>query len=223
MTYNYNLQELLEQLPFYVNGTIDDLSRARMDGALAKYPELRDALEQERELKTRVTSGTEEMLTQLEPHFDMREAALLARVAATNTQPAMPTAQAEPQKQGRASALSFLNPRNWTPALALSFAAAAAIIGTQSITIGKLEKENFELASGGSGQPDRSQGIVIEIKDDASWKDVTVLLDSEALTIAESGAFGVLTVRGDKKDGARNAVIERLKKSPLIIRAEPEA
>ena len=215
------LQELLEQLPFYLNGTASAELRARIDAALPDTPKLREALEQEREIRARIVSGTDALLDESQPHVELREATVLAN-AAMHKQPA----KAQP-KNSFASALLFLNPRRWSPALALTLALAipvqAAVIATQVTTIAKLENENFALASGPCADKDRTSGIVLELKDDAPWKAVAELLDAEALMIAENGAFGVLTLRGEKKGAERAVLIERLKQSPLVSSAEPEA
>lgn len=214
------LQLLQEQLPFYVNGTLSPDLRMRIDAALPKSQKLREALAQERDIQMRIIAGTSDLLDESQPHFAKREAAVAKAVF---TQPSAP----ERKKTGLAAALSFLNPRRWNPALALTLALAvpaqAAIIASQTSTISKLEKENFELASGPCADRDRTGGILLELADDAQWKAVTELLDAEALTISENGAFGVLTVRGSKKGKDRDALIERLTKSPLVSRAEPEA
>ncbi len=216
------LQLLQEQLPFYVNGTLSPDLRMRIDAALPKSQKLREALAQERDIQMRIIAGTSDLLEASQPHFAEREAAVAKAVF---TQPSAP--ERERKKTGLAAALSFLNPRRWNPALALTLALAvpaqAAIIASQTSTISKLEKENFELASGPCADRDRTGGIVIELVDDAQWIAVAKLLDTEALTISENGAFGVLTVRGAKKGKDRDALIERLTKSPLVSRAEPEA
>ena len=215
------LQELLEQLPFYLNGTTSAELRARIDAALPGSPTLREALEQEREIRLRIVAGTDALLDESQPHVELREATVLAN-AAMHKQPAK-----ELPKNSFGSALAFLNPRRWSPALALTLALAipvqAAVIATQVTTIAKLEKENFALASGPSADRDRTGGIVLELNDDAPWKAVAELLDAEELMIVENGAFGVLTLRGEKKGAERAALIDRLKQSPLVSSAEPEA
>ena len=214
-------QELVEQLPFYLNGTASAKLRARVDAALPGSPALREALEQEREIRSRIVAGTGALLEQSQPHVELREGTVLAN-AALHAQPVK-----ERPKNSFASALAFLNPRRWNPAIAMTLALAipaqAAVIATQVSKIAKLEKENFALASGPCADLDRTGGIIVELKDDAQWKAVAELLDKEALVIFENGAFGVLTVRGEKTGAERAAVIKRLKQSPLVSSAEPEA
>lgn len=215
------LKDLLEQLPFYVNGTASPALKERIEAALPASDALRLALDEERQLQSRVLSGAGELLEESEPHFEQREAAVMAAIS-TPDQPDVPT-----KKASFASALSFLNPRRWNPALALTLALAvpaqAAVIASQTATIASLERENFALASGPCADRDRSGGIVLELKDDAPWKSVVELLDGEALIIVENGAFGILTVRGEKKGAERSALINELKQSPLVTSAEPEA
>lgn len=221
MTTPDDMQELIELLPFYVNGTLAPDMRAQIEAALPTSALLRDALSQERALQNRVVAGTEEILEQSEPHYEAREAGVMAQTAS----PARAIPQTE--TKGLSAALSFLNPRRWSPAVALTLALAipvqAAVIASQAGNIARLEKENFELASGPCDDRDRNGGIVIILKEEAEWKAVTQLLDAESLTIINSGAFGVLTVRGDKTGAEREVVIKRLKLSPVIDSAEPEA
>lgn len=221
MTTPETLQALLEELPFYVNGTATAEVRNQIDAALPSSEELRQALEEERHVQSRLLSGTGEILDSSERQFQLHKAAIMAKIA----QPA-PT-EVPQTKNGFASALAFLNPRRWNPAIALTLALAipaqAAVIAAQSSTITKLEKENFELASGPCADRDRTSGIVLELNDNASWNAVAELLDQEALVIIDSAAFGVLTVRGEKKGDQRQALIEQLKTSPLVKNAEPEA
>lgn len=215
------LQELQEQLPFYVNGTASPKLKARIEAALPRSEALRTALDEERQLQSRVQFGASELLERSESRFERRAAAVMAATSSPDQ------VNAADEKAGFASALAFLNPKRWNPALALTLALAvpvqAAVIAAQTTTIAKLEKENFALASGPCADRDRSGGIVLELKDDAPWKAVAESLDAEALSIVESGAFGVLTVRGEKKGDERDALINRLKQSPLVARAEPEA
>lgn len=216
-----DLQLLLEELPFYVNGTVSPAVRNRIDAALPLSAELREALDQERTVQSRLVAGTGELLAESEPYFESHQAAVLERVARQNK------AAVESPKKSFTAALAFLNPRRWNPALALTLALAipvqAALIASQSSTIAKLEKENFALASGPCADRDRTAGIVLEFYDDAPWKAIAALLDTEALVAVENGAFGVLTVRGDKTGTERSALIDRLKQSPLVSNAEPEA
>jgi hypothetical protein len=221
MTSPEEMEELFEQLPFYVNGTVTQDLRRRIEAALPSSPKLREALAQARHIQSRILAGTGELLDESEPHYETRKASVMAGAALHE--------QLAPQNRriSFASALSFLNPRRWNPAIALTLALAlpaqAAVIASQSTAIDALEKENFRLASGPCADHDRTRGIVLELKEDAMWKAVAELLDAEALVIVENGAFGVLTVRGEKKGAERAALIGRLKQSPLISSAVPEA
>jgi hypothetical protein len=216
-----DLQQLIDQLPFYVNGTLDTQMRLRIDAALPVSPRLQEALAQEQRLRSDVRTGTEAIVDESAPRFAERTAQVMEQVT-----PAA-AVQPEPQRQGFAAAMAFLNPRRWNPAVALTLALAlpaqAAVIASQSSTIAKLEKENFELASGPCADRDRTHGVILQLKDDAKWQAVSALLDTEGLVISESAAFGVLTVRGEVKGEARTKLIERLRQSPLVASAEPEA
>lgn len=216
-----DLQQLIDLLPFYVNGTLDAQMRLRIDAALPVSPQLQEALAQEQRLHSEIRIGAEAIVDESAPRFAERTAQVMEQI--TPTAPAQP----EQRRQGFAAALAFLNPRRWNPAVALTLALAlpaqAAVIASQSTTIAKLEKENFELASGPCADRDRSHGVILQLKDDAKWQAVSDLLDTEGLVIVESAAFGVLTVRGEKGGDARMKTIDRLRQSPLVASAEPEA
>ena len=186
--------------------------RARIDAVLPESAALREALAHEHDLRSRVRAGSEEMLTESANSFETRTAIVMAQATSPLTE------ETSQREQGFPSALSFLNPRRWSPAVALTLAIAvpvqAAIIAGQSSSITQLEKENFELASGPCANRDRSHGIILQLKDNASWTDISKLLDTEALVIVESAAFGVLTVRGEKDGAGRDETIKTAQAIP---------
>ena len=210
-------------LPFYVNGTIAPAERARLEAALAASPALRAALEEERLVQAQVIAGVQTELAASEAGAEARNAALHLRLG-------QPAASAPPPRQSQnslASALAFLNPRRWHPAVALSLAAAVplqgAVIAGQSNSIGALRDENFQLASGPCEDRPLAGAVQLELADGAKWQDVAALLDTEGLSIAKNGDFGVLTVKSGKQDAELTALIARLKASPLVTSAEPAA
>ena len=222
-----DIKALAELLPFYANGTLDSSGRNRVELGLQRSAWLRDEFEAEQRLASRIKAEGEKM-TQGGDMSAERLNALMEKIdgEAPGTAPApQHVAQTPASPSEVRSLMSYLNPKRWHPAMALSLAFAvavqAAVIGGQSATIASLEKENFELASG-PGQA-RKGAILLEVKDEALWKDVTALLDVEGLTIVESGGFGALTLASEKKGPELSAQIERLRKSPLIVSAEPAA
>jgi hypothetical protein len=218
-----DLLEFEDLLPFYVNGTLKDQDRARLEAELAISPALREALALEEQMGGRIKRATTQLLNDSETNLSRREEAMAQAIMATPQLEPSPKAE-----QGRiANALSFLNPRRWHPAVALTLLIAliaqAALIGLQASSMKALEKRNFELASGAEKPRDRSTGIMIEFNTRASWQEIFELLDAKGLTIVESGAFGVLTVSGDQKGEARLGLIQELRQSPFVSSAEPEA
>ncbi|HEX4849012.1 MAG TPA: hypothetical protein VFV30_12780 [Novosphingobium sp.] len=200
----------LEQLlPFYVNRTLDPEMRARIDAALARSSELRAALAEQQEIAGMVKTGASAWQGGAE------QAAVLTI--------AEPAAAPQPAKAG---VLAFLSPANWRPAVALGLAVAVMAQGAglvaQQVTIARLEEENYQLASG-QDTPGRKGSILIELNDDARWSAVTALLAEEGLEIVASSDLGTLTLATDKTGAEREAVLARLRASPLVASAEPAA
>lgn len=222
-------EELTAMLPFYINGTLDMASRARVEAALRHSPELTEALTAERAIAARVQEGTNTLLTEAEADMPARAAGVMARTAHQSAPDADPDmmADADAGRGGLMQALSILNPRRWSPAVALSLAAAVPMLSTfalyQGATIAALKRENYELASGQAGAHDRAQGIIIEFKDTANWAAIVALLDEHALTVVDSGGFGVLTVDCGVKGAERAKIIDALRANAIVVRAEPEA
>lgn len=219
MTDRDDYAELERLLPFYVNGTIEPAARLRLEAALAESPPLRAALEEERQIQDRVIAGVESELAESAAGSESRNAMLHVRL----NRPAAPA----PTAGGLAAALSFLNPRRWHPAVALSLAAALPLqgwlIAGKNDVIGQLRDENFQLASGPCEDRPLAGAVQLELADGAKWAEVAALLDTEGLSIAKSGDFGVLTVKTGKQGAELAALIARLKASALVASAEPAA
>ena len=220
------LEELLMLLPFYVNGRLDIAEQPRMEAALAKSPELREALAQERALKERVVAGMNAAVDPSAHSAAAREAVLNARASAAS-RPVTAMESTPPQSLGLARALAFLNPRRWHPALALGLAfalpAQAALLASQSAQIAKLEDENFQLASGPCEDRQNANQLLIEVKEETPYSALSQLLASEGLVIIKSGDFGLLTLRSNKTGAERAAMLARLKKANILTSAEPAA
>ncbi len=203
-------------LPEYVNGSLNDADTAKLEAALRRSPELKDALAQERLLHTRLKNGVDAMIDDAEQNSEKRLAALNEKTDQSGT-------AAASKKSGLASALALLNPRRWHPAIALSLALAipaqAAVISTQATTIASLEDENFQLASEPCAKEHGESNILLEFKQQASWVDVAALLDQEELTIFRQGSFGTLNVRSKLKADELGALIEKLRASPIVVSA----
>jgi hypothetical protein len=197
--------ELDRLLPFYANGTLDPVSRARVEAALAQSPDLRAALAEQQEIRGMVRQAAD----------GWSDGAGL-----------IPPGVAPRADAPEVGALAFLAPSNWRPAVVLGLAALIAVqavgLALQHRRIGSLEQQNYELASG-KGQPGGKGAILIELQEGARWNEVAALLDSEALRVVGSGDFGVLSLASDKQGADLQAQIERLRKNPLIASADPAA
>lgn len=219
MSKDTNLERLKDMVPFYVNGSLPDADRKLLEEALPHMPELREEIAIERAVQDRFRRGLATELQAATPPDAARMERLTAvpRPSGDNT--------AAPERL--AGALSFLNPRNWKPAVTLALAAAAvgqlAVISGQSGTIAdqgaqiaRLEADNYALASG-QGACDGEASIMVELRDDARWGEVAHLLAGERLLVTRSTAQGILmlrTVSSDPKD--IEALIARLSASSLI-------
>lgn len=215
-------------LPFYVNGTLGAKEREFLEAALRQSADLRAELEAEQAIATRIKTGGLAMTTSKPDNEGSRLEGLMEKIGSEVPLAAEPLRVSAdiPSPEKVRLLMSYLNPTRWHPAIALTLAVAVmaqgAYIGGQSGRIDTLEKQNFELASGPCAQ-DGKGSIQMEIKEAASWKDVSGLLDAEGLSIVRSGDFGTLTLGSAKKDAELTAQIERLRKSPLIANAEPAA
>ena len=221
MTDRDDFAELERLLPFYVNGTLSPAEQVRLEGALADSPVLRHALEEERQNHARLIAGVQTDLAASETAAEARNAALHLKMGRPGPAPSAPSGG------GFIAALGFLNPRHWHPAVALSLAAAlplqGVVIAGKNDTIGALRNENFELASGPCEDRPLAGAVQLELADGAKWAEVAALLDTEGLSIAKSGDFGVLTVKSGKQGAELAALIARLKASALVASAEPAA
>ncbi len=229
MTVDPDEDALTLLLPFYVNGTLEAEDCARIDAALPRSADLRAELAVACDLAQRVKTEGRAM-TDHDGTSDARLQAVLGRL--DDKVPPAPSATAPPLA-GLAGLLTFLNPARWHPAVALSLVFA---VGAQSLGIGKLlgaghESANqiaalskqvgdlqFALASG----PEAAHrgNIVIQLRPDAAWAGVEALFDKEGLTVTGGPSDGALTLSSDAKGRALDALITRLRASPLIASAD---
>jgi len=204
-------------LPEYVNGSLGDTDIERLETALRQSGDLKEALERERQLHARFKRGVATMLDDAEKNTEKRLDALKKEAGKQQT-------AESGEKSQLASALAFLNPRRWHPAIALSLAVAipaqAAVISTQAVAIASLQDENFRLASGPCAEDTGKSGIILEFAENAGWQEVAELLDGEELTIFERGGFGTLTVRSKKTGAALQAQIDKLDALPIVVSAD---
>ena len=227
MTDQTGFNDLRLLLPFYVNGTLDVARRTELDAALAASSELRAELAAVHAVQQQVRQSTAAAGPGSADETEVRLARLMNRL------PAQPQAQAPtPRTSGRlglSAALAFLTPRRWVPAVALSL---AAIIGFQAAALSRVHARNDQLATqlaqitqkyqsaAGPCQDQAGSGrIAAELADGAAWAQIAELLDTEQLTIVDSGGFGTLTLASKLKDQALSDQIARLGKSALVTSA----
>lgn len=225
MTKRNDFDELYQLLPFYVNGTLSQADRSRIDAALVQWADLRDALAQEQKLKAQFVAGIDAATHSAPDHATAREAVLKAR--ASTSEQLSPMNDDDTDRSRFSKTLAFLNPANWHPAVALGLAIAlpvqAAVIASQSSQISWLQDENYRLASGPCDDKPSAGQLLVEVKEGAGFHSVAKLLDSEGLAIVSSAEFGMLTLQSDKAGKDLAAQIERLRASPLIASADPAA
>ncbi len=223
--------ELAMLLPFYVNRTLGPADAARVEVALARSSELRAELSIIHDLAQKLKAGGREVTIQQEPD-DHRLAAVLGRI---DDKPAAVVA-APPARPGLGKLLAFLNPQRWHPAVALSLMLA---VGGQTVFIGNLaatKRSNsqeiaslnkqvgdlqYALASGPEGV--HPGNVVVQLRPDAGWAAVAALLGKEGLTIVGGPSDGTLTLSSDAKGAALQALITRLRASPLVTAADKAA
>ncbi len=219
-----DVDELVGLLPFYVSNRLSEPERRQINSALANSDELRAELDEQVAMASAVKQQGEMMMAGAKDP-KVRLAAVVAQLETNAPQP-MPAA---PRTNLR-SLLSFLGPAKWHAAVSLSLAVAVAGMGgtliaqneagqAREVQMAALEKRlsdaEFQLASGPGGSIVRGN-IMLQLRDTAPWAAVEGLLSAEGLTIVGGPSDGALTLSSDAKAGALDAVIVRLKASPLV-------
>ena len=217
-------ERLCELLPFYVNGTLDEASRRQVEVALAFSPELRDRLDEERALAGAIEADTRARLGEAAPESETAIGQAIAGLPREGISQARGNAAGGGAGQGGlAGALAFLNPMRWNPSVVLGagIIGLGGLSGYQAMMIEKLESDYALLA----GQCEQSQAgtVLVEFASDASWSDIAALLDTEGLHIVGTGSFGTATLHADGADAELDAVIGRLRASPLVATADKAA
>jgi hypothetical protein len=232
MSNNAEYQSLLNLLPFYVNGTLGTTDCARIDAMLETSAELRAELEMQHQIARKtIQEGRAIMATASDPEEQLQ--AILPQLGNTTSQSNAPRIATQ-DRPSLSSLLKFLHPREWHPAVSLSLAVAVAglagAIAVQSADQeknmrqianleGRLKEVEFQLASGSGGEVQRGS-IMIQLRKDAKWADVEALLSKEDLSIIGGPNDGALSLSSREKDAALDALIARLKSSPLIASAD---
>lgn len=229
-------KDIAQLLPFYVNGTLNAKDCARVDAALAGSRELRSELAAIGNLAQMVKTGGQPM-THGENEVEARLDAVLGRIEDKPPQAAPEIAVPyQPSSQGIGGLLSFLNPKRWHPAVSLGLAVAFVAQGVALSNLSSSKQESqariaflqkrvgdleFELASGPDGH--QPGNIMIEVKADAPWSAVEVLLAKEGLSIVGGPSDGAITLSSEATGATLNAQIKRIRTSPLIASVDKGA
>ena len=215
MTNDQDYEALAELLPFYVNGRLSDTDRARVEQGLREYPPLKTALQRESAFAQRIKKAGDVIMAEPDKQEERLEN-LLGNLPDRD----FPTSQVTAKP---VSALAFLNPKYWVPAVGLSLAAAvafqASVISTKNSEIDQLQ-EKFQSAGGPCEDHAKDSQIIVEIKDNAPWSAVADLLDGKQLRIVNSDGFGTLTLASKAAPEALAAQVAKLKASPLVQSAD---
>lgn len=239
MTAHANIEELESLLPFYVNGTLSAGERNLVDAALAHSKPLRAALAQTVLLANRVkvdsitfVEGGTSLNSQL-ANVMSRIDALSVRQLPQSPAARSPAARKAPLMSLRAR-LAFLNPNRWHPAVSLGLAIAVLAQGAMLMnaisdqraletSIAARDKQvkdlEFQLASG-PGVGTTAGNLVIQLDRDASWSQVEAILVGENLKIVSGPQDGTLTLSSGAQGVALDAMVARLRASPLIASAD---
>ena len=216
-------EHLLEMVPFYVNETLAGADKQAFEDSLQSSPKLRDEVASERALQQQFNAAmVAELGPQNGPPIDLdKPQGLMNRPTGDGA-----SSNFDAKPNSLMSAMSFLNPLNWKPAVTLALAAAAvgqaAFIGSQADTINtqgtqiaSLEKRNFELASG-KGDCGGDATIILEPAGNAAWSDLNDLISEEGLTITGGGFGGPLMLKHDEGSDNLEEILGRLNASPLV-------
>lgn len=244
-----NIDELELLLPFYANGTLSVGERDLVDATLTQSEALRTSLAEIVVLANRVkadslafveggtsqNSQLENVLSRIDalPTGQMASGRIaLDQMAQIKTDQGQNPRRAPPQSLR--ARLAFLSPRRWHPAVSLCLAIAviaqsamlmSASLGQRALetSIAARDKQvkdlEFQLASG-QGTQTAGANLVIQLDKDASWREVEAILAGENLKIVDGPQDGTLTLLSVETGVKLDAVIGRLRASPLIASAD---
>lgn len=218
MSGDQKIDALSALLPFYISGTLSDDDRTRVEIGLRDIPTLYAEMKRELAMVQRIQSAGDSILAEPDNQEDRLDT-LLSTLPDQQDAPKSHTQNHE--NQPARSALAFLSPKFWVPALGMSLAIAIAfqttILIKKNNQIAELE-EKFQSSGGPCADDQQTAGrVIIELKDDAQWRAIAELLDAQQMRIIDSEGFGTLTLTSETAPGELKTQIEALKASPLIL------
>ncbi|MDO8801998.1 hypothetical protein [Phenylobacterium sp.] len=176
-------------LPFYVNGTLPQSERARIETALAADPDLRAELEAVRDIADLVRRGGAEIAGPVAT--PERLDALLRRIDADAPRPGL--RRLIPGRRAQAPSARIGAPaRVWKRA----FAAALALAVIQSGVLAYQAQSPKTYASLGGPEPSKPavRRLLLRLDPDASWAQIEALLEVHDLTLSGGPRGGAIEV-----------------------------
>jgi hypothetical protein len=237
MTDQDQLFEMELLLPFYINGTLSLADHNRVEAALARSDDLRKAMEEQIALSLRVKTQGEAFMEEAR-HVDVLLNEVLGKI---DDLPAKEADKQKPKPKPKPKSLKdllgFLRPSRWHPAVSLALLVAicaqgAALLGltgarqAQQSTIAALEKRignlEFQLASGPDGGEARGV-LIIHFTQQGDWGEIEALLSKEGLSIVSGPSDSSLTLSRSANGDELDALIVRLRASPLVASVDKAA
>ena len=215
MTRKTEYDRFFDLLPDYVRGDLHELTRREFEEALGRSTELQQALEREQRIAGEVRAQAASDLEVIDMTTDKRHDDLAGKLTDTE-QDSQPVTRKEPylgSSSGAGSALSFLNPKNWRPAVALSVFAMgmSGVAAAQAMEIDRLEEENYQLASGCEEKSEAA--LIVEFSEEATWPEITSLLAGEKLAIIKTSPLGAVELSTLGNAMVSEGQLERLRSS----------
>jgi hypothetical protein len=220
------LEELSERdeiealLPWYISGKLDGKSRARVDRYIEAHPEVKAHLALGREEADATIAANEAIAPPGRQALDRLRASIAAA----------------PRRKPATGFLTQLSDRfaDWLagfepPQLALAGAVAALIVALQAAAIGALVMDRAATpayqTAGGEETAGESFALLVAFSDEATIGEIGDLLKRLDATVTDGPRGGLYRLRfPDAKEGDedRNAAIETLKRSGIVITVLPE-
>jgi hypothetical protein len=213
--------EIEALLPWYVSGTLDAKSRARVERYMEAHPELKAHLALAREEEDATVAANEAIAAPGRDALDR----LRASVAAA------------PRRKQAAGLLSEISDRfaDWLsgfspPQLAFAGAAAALVLALQSGVIGALVMERvaaptYQTAGGGEEKAGEGLELLVGFSPTATAQEITDLLKRLDAVVTDGPKAGLYRLRfpgAKESDEDRKKAIDALKQSGIVMTVLPQ-